>query len=274
MTVSIVQTWLYMCTEIFARKHTGTNKPTSDQPLIVTTMTHINRLWGGLRPSGAIKFNFYTIIYENHTVFRDVPLESAAADVATESHEKGNLLSLWSKKILPFLRVGSCWVFIANTLFPPHQQSVFQSTTFRPDCWCGGKRVLAMNTQQEPPLKQDLRYRYGEETVNLIKSYERCVEKLARYKNHVVLLPSSCFLVTLDTLRLIHKTPTSTPNVKFPQLRRDDAPHLPDSSRMSTGRFKKVGIFFFSCLLENGWGNPVETSCFETLTAGVVGREY
>ena len=91
-----------------------------------------------------------------------------------------------------------------------------------------------------------------------------------------VLLPSSRFSVTLDTLRLIHKTPTSTPNVTFPQLRRDDAPHLPDtgSSRMSTSRFKKVGIFFFCCLLENGWGNPVETSCFETLTAGVVGKEY
>ena len=76
-----------------------------------------------------------------------------------------------------------------------------------------------------------------------------------------MLLPSSCFLVTLDTLRLIHKTPTSTPNVTFPQLRRDHAPHLPDSSRKSTSRFKKVGIFFFCCLLENGWGNPVETSC-------------
>ena len=83
-------------------------------------------------------------------------------------------------------------------------------------------------------------------------------------------------LVTLDidTLRLIHKTPTSTPNVTFPQLRRDDAPHLPDSSRRSTSRFKKVGIFFFCCLLENGWGNPVETSCLETLTAGVVRKKY
>ena len=86
--------------------------------------------------------------------------------------------------------------------------------------------------------------------------------------------PSSCFLVTLDTLRLIHKTPTSTPNVTFPQLRRDDAPHLPDSSRKRTSRFKKVGIFFFCCLLENGWGNPVETSCFATLTAGVVRKKY
>ena len=38
----------------------------------------------------------------------------------------------------------------------------------------------------------------------------------------------------------------------------------------STSRFKKVGIFFFCCLLENGWGNPVETSCFATLTAGVL----
>ena len=63
-------------------------------------------------------------------------------------------------------------------------------------------------------------------------------------------------------------------SMTFPQLRRDDAPHLPDSSRMSTSRFKKVGIFFFCCLLENGWGNPVETSCFETLTAGVVRKKY
>ena len=61
----------------------------------------------------------------------------------------------------------------------------------------------------------------------------------------------------------------------FPQLRRDDAPHLPDSSRKSTSRFKKVGIFFFCCLLENGWpwGNPVETSCLATLTAGVVRKK-
>ena len=74
-------------------------------------------------------------------------------------------------------------------------------------------------------------------------------------------------------LRLLHKTPTSTPNVTFPQLRRDDAPHLPDSSRKSTSRFKKVGIFFFCCLLENGWGNPVEMSCLATLTAGVVRKK-
>ena len=89
-----------------------------------------------------------------------------------------------------------------------------------------------------------------------------------------VLLPFSCFLVTLDTLRLIHKTPTLSPNVTFPQLRRGYAPHLPDSSRKSTGRFKKVSIFFFCCLLENGWGNPVETSCFATLTAGVMRKKY
>ena len=31
-------------------------------------------------------------------------------------------------------RVGSCWVFIANTFFSPHQQSVLQGTTFRPGC--------------------------------------------------------------------------------------------------------------------------------------------
>ena len=29
-----------LCKEIFARKHTATHKPTSAQPLIVTTMTH------------------------------------------------------------------------------------------------------------------------------------------------------------------------------------------------------------------------------------------
>ena len=29
------------CKEIFARKHTATHKPTSAQPLIVTTMTYI-----------------------------------------------------------------------------------------------------------------------------------------------------------------------------------------------------------------------------------------
>ena len=31
-----------LCKEIFARKHTATHKPTSAQPLIVTTMTHIH----------------------------------------------------------------------------------------------------------------------------------------------------------------------------------------------------------------------------------------
>ena len=42
-----------LCKEIFDRKHTATHKPTSAQPLIVLTMTHIhthihtsiNRLW-------------------------------------------------------------------------------------------------------------------------------------------------------------------------------------------------------------------------------------
>ena len=73
---------------------------------------------------------------------------------------------------------------------------------------------------------------------------------------------------------VVGTSPTSTSNVTFPQLRRDDAPHLPDSSRKSTRRFKYVGIFFFCCLLENGWGNPVETPCLATLTAGVVRKKY
>ena len=34
--------------EIFARKHTATHKPTSPQPLLVTSMTRINRLWSPL----------------------------------------------------------------------------------------------------------------------------------------------------------------------------------------------------------------------------------
>ena len=71
-----------------------------------------------------------------------------------------------------------------------------------------------------------------------------------------VLLPSSCFLVTVDTLRLIHKTPTSTPNVTFPQLRRDDAPHLPDSSRKRTSRFKKGWHFLFLLLTWKWLGQP------------------
>ena len=36
-------------------------------------------------------------------------------------------------KFFFFFRVGSCRVFNANTFFSPHQQSVLQSTTFRPD---------------------------------------------------------------------------------------------------------------------------------------------
>ena len=31
-----------LCKDIFARKHTATHEPTSAQPLIVTTMTHIH----------------------------------------------------------------------------------------------------------------------------------------------------------------------------------------------------------------------------------------
>ena len=45
-TVSIVQMRLYVpvCSKIFARKHTATHKPTSDQPLLVTTMTRTQKL--------------------------------------------------------------------------------------------------------------------------------------------------------------------------------------------------------------------------------------
>ena len=49
----------------------------------------------------------------------------------------------------------------------------------------------------------------------------------------VFMLLSHARYASLDT-----QTPTSTPNVTFPQLRRDDAPHLPDSSGKSTSRFK------------------------------------
>ena len=37
-----------------------------------------------------------------------------------------------------------------NTFFSSHQQSVWLCNT---DCWCDEKKVLAMNTQQEPTLK-------------------------------------------------------------------------------------------------------------------------
>ena len=42
-----------LCKEIFARKHTATHKPTSAQPLIVTTMTHIHLIieCGAARPT-------------------------------------------------------------------------------------------------------------------------------------------------------------------------------------------------------------------------------
>ena len=40
---------------------------------------------------------------------------------------------------------------------------------------------------------------------------------------------------------VIHKTPTSTPDVMFPQLRHDDAPHLLE--RVPVHK-KKVGIYF------------------------------
>ena len=81
-------------------------------------------------------------------------------------------------------RVSSCWVFIANSFFSSHQQSVLQSTTFRPGC----------------PT------------------------------------PHHTFQIVLD------RVPVD----------------------------KKVGIFFFCCLLEDGWGNLAETSCFAKLAAGVL----
>ena len=37
---AIVVLHVGLCKEIFARKHTATHRPTSAQPLIVTTMTH------------------------------------------------------------------------------------------------------------------------------------------------------------------------------------------------------------------------------------------
>ena len=36
---------------------------------------------------------------------------------------------------------------------------------------------------------------------------------------------------------------------------------------------KKVVTFFFCCILENGWGNPAETSCFGKVTAGVMRKK-
>ena len=42
-----------LCKEIFSRKHTATHKPTSAQPLIVTTMTHIHTYIHALIACGA-----------------------------------------------------------------------------------------------------------------------------------------------------------------------------------------------------------------------------
>ena len=58
-----------------------------------------------------------------------------------------------------------------------------------------------------------------------------------------------------------------------PQLRCEDVPHLPDSSTKSTSRYKRLAFPFFGCKLENGPGNPAETSYFGTLTTGVVRKE-
>ena len=45
-----------------------------------------------------------------------------------------------------------------------------------------------MESQQEPPylFKNDLRVPYGENLVSLVRSYGKCVESLAKYKNHVM----------------------------------------------------------------------------------------
>ena len=39
-----------------------------------------------------------------------------------------------------------------NTFFSPHQQCKAH------DCWCGEKKVLAMNTQQEPTLIKYMKF--------------------------------------------------------------------------------------------------------------------
>ena len=43
--------------------------------------------------------------------------------------------------------------------------------------------------------------------------------------------------------------------------------HHTSSQCCKARRFDRVA-------LENGWGNPVETSCLATLTAGVVRKKY
>ena len=49
--------------------------------------------------------------------------------------------------------------------------------------------------------------------------------------------------------------------------------HHTSSQCCKARRFDRVALAIFG-LLENGWGNPVETSCFATLTAGVVRKKY
>ena len=55
-------------------------------------------------------------------------------------------------------------------------------------------------------------------------------------------------------------------------------PHHTSSQFCKARRFGRVApaifIFQVSCLLENGWGNQTETSCFAKLTAGVMRKRY
>ena len=54
--------------------------------------------------------------------------------ISATLHYVSFLKATTTSKTKEDFRVGSCWVFIANIFVSPHQQTVLQSTTFRPGC--------------------------------------------------------------------------------------------------------------------------------------------
>ena len=88
-----------------------------------------------LRRSQCSAFNFsfhkLCLIFKNWFFIRFPPNFQERFLMSSASPE----FVFWGPKIKEFFfRVGSCWVFIANIFVSPHQQTVLQSTTFRPGC--------------------------------------------------------------------------------------------------------------------------------------------
>ena len=93
-------------------------------PVVITLETQKCRK----RAPRSVEFNFSIRIAIDRNGFR-------------RFKEEGQIYKTMSQ-----IRVSSCWVFIANSFFSSHQQSVLQSTTFRPGCPGHFARYASLDT--------------------------------------------------------------------------------------------------------------------------------